>query len=351
VPVTGRTTACTPEPTIVGREVRPSWAASRPIGRQRLIAARARVAVGKLSRGRTYSNIDPAVEEYVCAALGLSPTPATQVIARDRHAEYLYACASVGPPSSSSPPRSAIWQGARWARPRSPSLPAEGQLGDAAQAQPDPLRAPHRLARVLRGLSRAGLEDVALWHERDISHSSVERVVLPTRPSSRSTCCARRPASWPPRHQRRACPGQPDGGSFGSSSASGAPALVARLEPRRGVPIVQRDAGVVVRAQAPCVRYWPRTTRTPLGRELDGPSTRSATSRTSRASPRALGIEADVGTPGEHHEPLAWSTGARSATSTRRGRAPRHGGLGPDLGVRRDHGRVRSPRRGGSSRR
>jgi adenylosuccinate lyase len=128
----------------------------------------------------TYSNIDPAVEARVCAALGLRPVPASQVIARDRHAEYLWACASVGASVESFATEIRHLQ--RTEVGEVEEAFASGQKGSSAM--------PHKrnpivserlsgLARVLRGYLGAGLEDVALWHERDISHSSVERVVLP----------------------------------------------------------------------------------------------------------------------------------------------------------------------------
>ena len=101
VPVTGRTHGMHAEPTTYGAKFA-LWALQADRDRQRLVAARARVAVGKLSGAvGTYSNIDPRVEDHVCHALGLTPTPATQVVARDRHAEYLWACASVATSSSS----------------------------------------------------------------------------------------------------------------------------------------------------------------------------------------------------------------------------------------------------------
>ena len=149
--------------------------------RQRLVSARRRVAVGKLSGAvGTYSNIDPEVETAVCRALGLEPVPATQVIARDRHAEYLYACAAAG---------TTVELLATEVRHL-----ARTEVGEVEEAfgaeQKGSSAMPHKrnpvlserlcgLARVLRGYLVAGLEDVALWHERDISHSSVERIVLP----------------------------------------------------------------------------------------------------------------------------------------------------------------------------
>ena len=137
------------------------------------------IAVGKLSGVvGTYSNVDPEVEAFVCEQLGLTPVPATQVVARDRHAEFLYACA-VGASIELRHSRSATSSAPRCARSRSRSAGhAEGLERDAAQAQPVALRAAVRTGRVLRGNLQAGLEDIALWHERDISHSSVERIVL-----------------------------------------------------------------------------------------------------------------------------------------------------------------------------
>jgi adenylosuccinate lyase len=180
VPVTGRTHGMHAEPTTFGAKFA-LWALQADRDRQRLIAARARVAVGKLSGAvGTYSNIDPAVEEYVCAALGLSPTPATQVIARDRHAEYLYACASVG--ATIELIATEIRHLARSEVGEAEEPFAPGQKGSSAMPHKrNPILSERLtgLARVLRGYLGAGLEDVALWHERDISHSSVERVVLP----------------------------------------------------------------------------------------------------------------------------------------------------------------------------
>ena len=149
--------------------------------RTRLRQAREAIAVGKLSGAvGTYSNIDPAVEASVCAALGLVPVPATQVISRYRHAQYLYACASVG---------ATIEMIATEVRHLQRTEVGEveegfraGQKGSSAMPHKrNPITAERLagLARILRGNLSAGLEDVSLWHERDISHSSVERVILP----------------------------------------------------------------------------------------------------------------------------------------------------------------------------
>jgi adenylosuccinate lyase len=180
VPITGRTHGQHAEPTTYGAKFA-LFALQVQRDVERAQHARTSIAVGKLSGAvGTFSNIDPAVETYVCSRLGLAPVPATQVIARDRHAEVLYACASLG---------TAIEQFALEVR-----LLARTEVGEAEEpftvGQKGSSSMPHKrnpvlserlcgLSRVLRGYLQAGLEDVALWHERDISHSSVERVVLP----------------------------------------------------------------------------------------------------------------------------------------------------------------------------
>jgi adenylosuccinate lyase len=180
IPITGRTHGMHAEPTTYGAKFALfALQVQRDVERAR--HARTAIAVGKLSGAvGTFSNIDPAVEEFVCSRLGLVAVPATQVIARDRHAELLYACASLG---------TAIESFALEVRHL-----ARSEVGEAEEpftaGQKGSSVMPHKrnpvlserlcgLSRVLRGYLQAGLEDVALWHERDISHSSVERVVLP----------------------------------------------------------------------------------------------------------------------------------------------------------------------------
>ena len=180
IPVTGRTHGMHAEPTTFGAKFS-LWALQAERDLQRLRAARGRVAVGKLSGAvGTYSNIDPRVEEHVCRALGLTPTPATQVVARDRHAEYLWACASVGATIELIATEVRHMARSELGEVEEPFKP--GQKGSSAMPHKrNPILSERLcgLARVLRGYLSAGLEDVALWHERDISHSSVERVVLP----------------------------------------------------------------------------------------------------------------------------------------------------------------------------
>jgi adenylosuccinate lyase len=180
VPVAGRTHGMHAEPTTFGAKFA-LWALQVDRDRQRLVSARRRVAVGKLSGAvGTYSNIDPEIETFVCRALGLDPVPATQVIARDRHAEYLYACAAAG--STIELIATEVRHLARTELGEVEEPFGAQQKGSSAMPHKrNPILAERLcgLARVLRGYLVAGLEDVALWHERDISHSSVERIVLP----------------------------------------------------------------------------------------------------------------------------------------------------------------------------
>ena len=176
----GRTHGIHAEPTTFGAKVA-LWALQVDRDRTRLRAARDSVAVCKLSGAvGTYSNVDPAVEAQVAGALGLTAVPATQVIARDRHAEFLYACASVGSTTELIAVELRHLQRTEVGEVQEGFKP--GQKGSSAMPHKrNPISAEtiSGLSRVLRGNLQAGLQDVALWHERDISHSSVERVVLP----------------------------------------------------------------------------------------------------------------------------------------------------------------------------
>ena len=128
----------------------------------------------------TYSNIPPEVEAFVGDALGLTPIPATQVVARDRHAQFLYACASVGATCELMAVELRHLQRTEVREVQEGFKP--GQKGSSAMPHKrNPISAEtiSGLSRVLRGNLSAGMQDVALWHERDISHSSVERVILP----------------------------------------------------------------------------------------------------------------------------------------------------------------------------
>jgi len=176
----GRTHGVHAEPTTFGMKVA-LWALQIDRDRQRLRAAKATVGVCKLSGAvGTYSNIDPAVERFVGDKLGLTPVPATQVIARDRHAEFLYACASIGSTMELIAVELRHLQRTE-VREVQEGFKA-GQKGSSAMPHKrNPISAEtiSGLSRVLRGNLQAGMQDIALWHERDISHSSVERIVLP----------------------------------------------------------------------------------------------------------------------------------------------------------------------------
>ncbi len=177
----GRTHGIHAEPTTFGHKLA-LWAFELDRDRERLRKAREAVSVGKLSGVvGTYTEIDPAVEEYVCAELGLRPAEAaSQVISRDVHAEFLWALAVTA--ATLEKMALEVRHLARTEVREVEEPFGAGQKGSSAM--------PHKrnpvlsericgLARVVRANLHAGLEDVALWHERDISHSSVERVVLP----------------------------------------------------------------------------------------------------------------------------------------------------------------------------
>jgi adenylosuccinate lyase len=176
----GRTHGIHAEPTTFGAKVA-LWALQIDRDRERLRTARAAVAVMKLSGAvGTYSNIPPEVEQYVGDALGLVPVPATQVIARDRHAEFLYACSSVAATCELVAVELRHLQRTEVREVQEGFKP--GQKGSSAMPHKrNPISAEtiSGLARIVRSNLLAGLQDIALWHERDISHSSVERVILP----------------------------------------------------------------------------------------------------------------------------------------------------------------------------
>ncbi|CAB4362944.1 MAG: adenylosuccinate lyase [Actinobacteria bacterium] len=176
----GRTHGVHAEPTTFGAKVA-LWALQVDRDRTRLVEARRVVAVCKLSGAvGTFSNIDPAIEQHVAEALELHAVPATQVIARDRHAQFLYACASVGSTMELIAVELRHLQRTELREAQEGFKP--GQKGSSAMPHKrNPIAAEtiSGLSRVLRGNLQAGLQDVALWHERDISHSSVERIVLP----------------------------------------------------------------------------------------------------------------------------------------------------------------------------
>jgi adenylosuccinate lyase len=177
----GRTHGIHAEPTTFGLKVA-MWLMEMRRATERLTRAREVASYGKLSGAvGTFANVPPEVEEYVCAKLGLKPEPiSTQIIQRDRHAEYLAALGIVGASLDKFATEIRHLQ-----RPvvREAEEPfSEGQKGSSAmphKRNPVSCEQISGLARLLRSNVQAGLENVVLWHERDISHSSVERVILP----------------------------------------------------------------------------------------------------------------------------------------------------------------------------
>ncbi len=176
----GRTHGVHAEPTTFGAKVA-LWCLQADRDRARLRQARAAISVCKLSGAvGTYSNIDPRVEEHVGSALSLHPVPATQVLARDRHAEFLWACAAVGATVELIAVELRHLQRTEVREVQEGFRP--GQKGSSAMPHKrNPISAEtlSGLSRIVRSNLQAGLQNVALWHERDISHSSVERVIVP----------------------------------------------------------------------------------------------------------------------------------------------------------------------------
>jgi adenylosuccinate lyase len=177
----GRTHGIWAEPTTFGLKLA-GWAFELSRNHTRLVDARHAIAVGKISGAvGTYAHIPPEVEHHVCEALGLEPEPAsTQVTARDRHAQYLQAIALVGASIERMATEIRHLQRSEVAEVREAF--GSGQKGSSAMPHKrNPILSERMtgMARLLRGYAQVGLEDVALWHERDISHSSAERVVLP----------------------------------------------------------------------------------------------------------------------------------------------------------------------------
>ncbi len=181
IPIMGRSHGVHAEPMTFGLKFA-LWHEDMKRNHKRMRNAKDVISVGKLSGAvGTFSNIPPVIEERVCKKLGLRPEPvATQIVQRDRHAEYLITLALIAASVEKIAVEIRHLQ-------RSEVLEAEepfmaGQKGSSAM--------PHKrnpvgcenltgLARLVRSNAMAALENIALWHERDISHSSVERVIIP----------------------------------------------------------------------------------------------------------------------------------------------------------------------------
>jgi adenylosuccinate lyase len=181
VPCIGRSHGVHAEPTVFGMKFA-LWYEEMTRNLRRMKQAKKTISVGKLSGAvGTFSNVPPSLEEKVLKKIGLRPEPAaTQVVQRDRHAEYLGTLAIIAATVEKIAIEIRHLQ-------RTEVLEAEepfkkGQKGSSAMPHKrNPVGAENLsgLARVVRSNAHAALEDVALWHERDISHSSVERVIIP----------------------------------------------------------------------------------------------------------------------------------------------------------------------------
>lgn len=177
----GRTHGVHAEPTTFGLKMALFYQDIRR-SIDRMQAAKEAISFGKISGPvGTFSNIEPAIEDYVCRKLGLRPAPiSNQVLQRDRHAEYITTIAIMGANLEKIATEIRHLQ-------RTEVLEAEEYF---SSTQKGSSAMPHKrnpitcerisgLARVLRGNAHASIEDIALWHERDISHSSVERIIIP----------------------------------------------------------------------------------------------------------------------------------------------------------------------------
>src|SRR3984893_5551084 len=169
------------EPTTFGWKLA-VWVDELARAKARIQRAREAISVGKLSGAvGTFAHLSPAIEEKAMASLGLAPAPAsTQIIQRDRHAEYFSALALVG--ASIEKFAVEIRHLQRTEVREAEEAFGKGQKGSSAMPHKrNPILSENLsgLARVLRGYALSAMEDVPLWHERDISHSSVERVICP----------------------------------------------------------------------------------------------------------------------------------------------------------------------------
>jgi adenylosuccinate lyase len=181
VPMMGRTHGVHAEPTTFGLKLA-LWHEEMKRNLERFRIAADGVQYGKISGAvGTYANIDPFIEQYVCSKLGTKPAPiSTQTLQRDRHAAYMATLALIAASLDKFATEIRALQKSEFREVEEPF--AKGQKGSSAM--------PHKrnpigcenisgLSRVIRGYMISAYENVALWHERDISHSSVERVILP----------------------------------------------------------------------------------------------------------------------------------------------------------------------------
>ena len=177
----GRTHGVFAEPTTFGLKMGLFYAEFQR-NLERLQRAADTVAVGKLSGAvGTFANVDPKVETFVCRKLGLEPAPiSTQIVQRDRHAEYITTIAIIG--GSLEKLATEIRNLQKSETREVEEFFGEGQKGSSAmphKRNPITCERVAGLARILRGNAIAAMENISLWHERDITHSSVERVIFP----------------------------------------------------------------------------------------------------------------------------------------------------------------------------
>jgi adenylosuccinate lyase len=181
IPMIGRSHGVHAEPMTFGLKFA-LWYEDMKRNLERMKRAREVISVGKLSGAvGTFSNIPPVIEEKVCRKLGLKPEPvATQVVQRDRHAEYLTTLAFIAASIEKIAVEIRHLQRSEVLEVEEPFM--RGQKGSSAMPHKrNPIGCENLsgLARLVRSNAMAALENIALWHERDISHSSVERVIIP----------------------------------------------------------------------------------------------------------------------------------------------------------------------------
>jgi adenylosuccinate lyase len=177
----GRTHGVHAEPTTLGLKVA-LWIEEMKRNAHRLAEAKENISVGKISGAvGTYATVPPQVEKLACARLRLTPAPiSSQIIQRDRHAQFLTTLAII---ASSLEKFATEIRGLQRTEVRELEEPfEEGQTGSSAmphKRNPELCERICGLARLIRGHALTSLENIALWHERDISHSSTERIILP----------------------------------------------------------------------------------------------------------------------------------------------------------------------------
>jgi adenylosuccinate lyase len=177
----GRTHGVHAEPTTFGLKMA-LWTEEMKRNVQRLAEARKNISVGKISGAvGTYATVPPQVEKIACARLGLTPAPiSSQIVQRDRHAQFLTTLAII---ASSLEKCATEIRGLQRTEVREVEEPFEaGQTGSSAmphKRNPELCERICGLTRLIRGYALTSLENIALWHERDISHSSAERIILP----------------------------------------------------------------------------------------------------------------------------------------------------------------------------